>query len=109
MSQFDSGARFVKDINGFVGQPAVSDVALSQPRGSNQSTIVNLDMVESLVGRSQAAQDFYRLLQSWLGNINRLEATLQSGVLLNVTAIFLQSCGSNASEFAASQSRFEDV
>ena len=54
-------------------------------------------------------EDRDRVLDRRLADIDRLEAAFESGVLLDVLAVFVQGRGADAMQFAARQSRLQHV
>ena len=62
-----------------------------------------------LVALLQAAQDGDGVLDVGLADEDDLETALQSGVLFDVLAIFVQRGGADGAQFAASQGRFQHV
>ena len=65
--------------------------------------------MELLVAALHATQDSHGLLLARLANIHRLETTRQGPVLLHVLAVLAHRGGTDASDLATRQRRFEDV
>ena len=101
-------AGFVDEVNGFVWQEAVRDVAVGQVGGSHQRLIGNGHRVELFVDVAKTLQDFNGVSHGGLIHLDGLEAALESGILLNVLAVFLSGGGTNGLEFTASQHRLQD-
>ena len=62
-----------------------------------------------LVAGLQAAENGDRVFDRGLADVDRLEAPLQGGVLLDVFAVFVQRGGADAAQLAAGQGRLEQV
>ena len=65
--------------------------------------------MEFLIVVLNAAQHLHRFLNRWLIYSNRLEATLESRILLDIFAIFVQRCGTNDLYLAARECGLEDI
>ncbi len=100
----------VHEVDRLVGQKAVGDVAVREVRRGHQGRVLDLHAaVMGLVARLQPAKDGDRVLDRWLVDVDRLEASLQRGVLLDVLAILVQRRRADAAELAAGQGRLEQV
>ena len=75
---------------GLIRQEAIRDVAVRQRRGGDQGGVLNLDTVVDLVALLQTAQDRDGVLDSRFIDHDRLETTLQRGVLLDILAVLVQ-------------------
>ena len=62
-----------------------------------------------LVALAQAAQDGDRLLDARLVHVDRLEAALQRGVLLDVLAVLVQRRGADRVQLPAGEHRLQQV
>ena len=98
-----AGAGLVHDVDGLVGQVAILNVAVCQLHGSGQRFIGEVHAVVRLVLVAQALHDAHGLLLVGLVDGERLEATLQRGVLLQMLAEFLQRGGADDLNLAAGQ------
>ena len=103
------GTRFIHKVNRLVGQEAVGDIAVGERCGGNQGVVLNLHAVEHFVALLEAAQDGNRVLNGRLAHHDRLETTLQSGVLLDILAVFIQRRRTDAVQLAARQHRLQEV
>ena len=63
----------------------------------------------ALEALADAEEDLHRLLEGGLLDHDRLEATLEGGVLLDVLAELVERGGADALQLAARQRRLEDV
>src|SRR4029077_2906021 len=57
----------------------------------------------------QAAQDCDGVFDGRFGNVDNLEAALESSVFLDVLAVFVGRSGADGAQFAASQRRLQHV
>ena len=62
-----------------------------------------------LVPLAQAAQDRDRVIDGWLTYTNRLEAPLESGVLLDVFAVFVEGGRADHVQLAPGEHRLQHV
>ena len=103
------GARFVHQIDGFVGEEAVGDVAIRENRGGHQGGILDAHPMVDFVAFAQPAQDGNGVLHRGLIHQDGLEAALEGGVFLDMPAVFVQRGGSDAMQLAARQHGFEEI
>ena len=99
----------VHQIDRLVGQKAVGDVAVGEGRRGDDRAVGDAHAVVQLVFLLDAAQDRDRVLDRGLADIDRLEAALERGVLLDVLAVFVEGRGADAMQFAARQGGLEHV
>ncbi len=99
----------VHEVDGFVGQEAVADVAFRQFYSRNARIVLDTHLVVVLVTFLQPAQDGYCREFIWLVYHHRLEPTLERFVLLEVLLILVQRRCTDAAEFATGQCRLQDV
>ncbi len=99
----------VNQVDSFVGQKTVGDVAMRQRRRRHNGRILDADAVMNFVFLPQTAQDGNRVLHVGLTDINNLEAALQRGVFLDVLAIFVQRGGANGAQLTARQGGLQHV
>ena len=97
---FDHSACLVHQVNGLIRQEPVGNVPVGQGCRCDQRLILDLDAVEYLVPLLQATENGNGVLYSWLIYHNRLEPTLQSGILLNVLPVFVQGGGTDTVQLA---------
>ena len=101
--------RLVDQVDGFVRQEAVGDVAMRQSCRRDDRRIGNAHAVMLLVFVFQAAQDRDRVLDRRLGHEHRLETPRQRRIFLDVFFIFIERGGADAMQFATRQRRLEQV
>ena len=99
----------VNHVNGFVGQVTVIDVFGTQLSRRLQCSHGVLDVVVLFKARLQALQNIYRLLNGGLDHIHLLEATRQSGVLLENATVLREGGRANALELPRTETRLEQV
>ncbi len=95
------GGGLVNQVNRFVGQPPIGDVAVGKLRRGHQRLIGDADFVVRLVAVAQSLQHADGVLHVWLFHVDRRKTTLQGGVLLNVFMVLIQRGGADALQLAA--------
>ena len=76
---------------------------------ATNALIGDLDAVINLVAFLQATQDGNGVLHGRLIDHNRLETTFQCRILLDVLAVFVQRCRTDAVQLATCQHRLQQV
>ena len=99
---------FIDEVNGLIWQEAVRDVTVSKVCGSHDRAIGDLNLVVGFVTVTKTLQDVDGVRQGRLSNLNGLEATLESSILLKVLAVFIQSGRTNGLEFTTRKQWLED-
>ena len=102
-------AGLVDQVDRLVRQEAVGDVAVGQRRRGDQRLVGDGDAVVRLVAVAQALEDLDRVRDRRLGDLDRLEAALQRGVLLEVLAVLVERGRTDGLQLAAGQHRLEDA
>ena len=103
-----AGAGLVDDVDGLVGQEAVLHVAGGERDGGLDGLVSVTHVVVLLVALLQAADDGQRVLGRGLADVDRLEAALEGGVLLDVLAVLLGGGGPDDLDFSAREGRLQD-
>ena len=101
--------RFVDQVDRLVGQEAVGDVAVAEHRRGDERGVADADTVVRLVALLQPAQDRDRVGNRRLADVDRREAPLERGVLLDVLAVLVERRRADAAELAAREQRLEQV
>ena len=101
-------AGLVDEVDGLVGQVAVGDVAVGQVGRGHERLVGDGDPVVRLVAVAQALQDLDGVGHRGLLDLDRLEAALEGGVLLEVLAVLVERGGADGLQLAAGQHRLED-
>ena len=99
----------VDEVDRLVGEKAVGDVAVRQRRGGNDRRIGDAHAVMQFVFLLEAAQDRDGVLDARLGDVDRLEAPRQGGVLLDVLLVLIERGRTDTMQFAACERRLEQV
>ena len=102
-------AGLVHHVDGLVGQETAGDVAVGKLRGGFERFVGELRLVVRLVLRAQALEDLDRLLDGRRLDLDRLEAALERGVLLDVLAVLVERGRADALQLAAGQRGLDDV
>ena len=106
--QAQAGAGLVDQVDGLVGQEAVADVAVGEVRGGDDRAVRDLHLVVRLVAVAQPLQDVDRVGQARLGDLDRLEAALERGILLEVLAVLVERRRTDRLQLSAGEERLED-
>src|ERR1700722_3291140 len=104
-----AGGCFVNQVDGFVGEKTVGDVALRKHGRGENGRIFDAYAVMNFVALFQATQDGDGVLDGRLADIYRLEAAFQRGIFFDVLAIFVQRGCADRAQLAACQRGLEHV
>ena len=99
----------IDQVDGLVGQEAVSDVAIGEVGGGHERAIGDMHAVEDLVLLLEATQDRDGVLDGRLAHHNGLETTGERRVLLDVLAVFVKRGRADRVQVATSERRLEDI
>ena len=99
----------VDQVDGFVGQEAVGDVAVRQRGRGDHGRVGDAHVVMHLVALLQPAQDRDGVFDGRLVHQHRLETPFERRVLLDVLAKFVQRRRADGVQLAARQHRLEHV
>jgi len=105
----ETGCGLVHEIDRFVRQEAVADVAVAQNGGGDEGGILDAHAVVDFVAFLESAKDGDGVLDTRLTDRDWLEAALEGGILFNVFAIFVERGGSDGVEFAAGELGFQEI
>ena len=86
-----AAAGLVDEVDRLVGQVAVGDVAVGEVGRGDERLVGDRDPVVRLVLVADALQDLDRVGERRLVDLDRLEAALEGGVLLDVLAVLVES------------------
>ena len=109
LAQLDAGAGFVDQVDRLVWKEAVGNVAVRKIDGVAQRFVGVADGVKFLVALANTADDLHGLLFVRSGNLDGLEAALERAIFFDRFAVFTRRGGADALNFAARQSRLQDV
>ena len=101
--------RLVDEVDGFVRQPAVADIAHRERDRFVERLVRDLQAVVCLEPRTQTAQDLQALLGRWLCDAHGLKAPLERRVLFNILAVFLKRRRTDDLQLTAAERGLEDV
>ena len=109
--EFDlqAGRGFVHEIDGFVGQEAVADIAIAEHGGGDERGVLDANAVVDFVAFLESAQDRDGILDAGLADHDGLEAALEGGVFFDVFAVFVEGRGADGVEFAAGELGFQEI
>ncbi len=100
---------FVNQVDGFVGQKAVGDIAMRKSRGRDDGRIFDAHAVMHFILFFQPAQNRNRVFHVRLAHENDLEAAFERRIFLDVLAIFVERGGADGAQLSASQRRLQHV
>ena len=103
-----SRARLVDEVDRLVREEAVVDVAVGHVGRRDERGVRDGDAVVRLVAVAQALEDLDRVGQRGLGDLDRLEAALERGVLLDVLAVLVERRRADDLQLAAGEHGLED-
>ena len=106
---FDAAGGFVNQINRFIGQEAVGNVAVAQLCGGNNGGVGNVDAVMDFIAFLQTAQDGNGVFHARFTDQYFLETAFECRVFFDVLAVFVQGGRADAMQFTACQSRFQHI
>src|SRR4028119_914180 len=99
----------VDQVDRLVRQEAVGDVPVGQRRGGDERAVGDADPVVRLVPVAQPLEDLARVGERRLAHLDRLEAPLEGGVLLQVLAVLVERGGADGLQLATGQHRLENA
>ena len=109
VTQADPARGLVDEVDCLVGQVAIGDVPDRQIGGRAERSIGDGHLVMLLVPFTDPHEDLDRLLLRRLVDHDRLEATLEGSVALDVLAVLVECRRADALQLTAGQRRLEDV
>ena len=89
----------VDQINGFIGQESICDIARGQVRGDAQGLVRIAQAVVFFKTGLQAFEYFIGVIGAGFHHVNLLESTAQGLVLLENSAVFVKRGGTDAAQF----------
>ena len=101
--------RLVHQVDGLVRQESVGDVAVRQHCRGHERRVLELHAVVDLVPLTQAPQDADGVFNGRLIDQHRLEAALESGILLDVLPVLVERGRADRVQLAASEHRLQHV
>ena len=104
-----AGAGLIHHVDRLVRQEAAGDVAIGELGGRFQRRIGEDGLVVVLILAADPLEDEDGILDRGGLDLDRLEAAIEGGVLLDVLAVLVEGRGANALELAAGEGGLEDV
>ena len=98
-----AGGGFVDQVDGFIGQKTIGDVAVRKRGGGKNSGVLDAHAVVHFIALFQAAKNRDGVFHRGLGNQHGLEAALERGIFLDVFFVFVERGGADGTQFAARQ------
>ena len=98
----------VDEVDRLVREEAVRDVAVGEVRRGDERLVGDRHLVVLLVAVAKALQDLDRVRERRLLDLDRLEAPLERGVLLEVLAVLVERRRADRLQLAASEHRLQD-
>ena len=102
-------ARFVDEVDGLVREETVGDVTVGEFGGRSDRLIGDDDPVVGFVAVAQSLEDFDGFFDGGFVHFDRLETTLEGGVLFDVLAVFVIRCCADGLEFTSGKHGFEHL
>ena len=99
----------IDQVDGLVGQEAVSDVAIGEVGGGHERAIGDMHAVEDLVLLLEATQNRDGVLDGGLGDHHGLETSGECRVLLDVLTVLVERGRADRMQVATGERRLEDV
>ena len=103
-----AAARLVDEVDRLVRQVAVGQVAVGEVGRGDERLVGDADRVVRLVAVAQALEDVDGQRDGRLVHLDRLEAPLEGGVLLEVLAVLVDGGRAHRLQLAPRQHRLED-
>ena len=101
--------RLVHEIDGFVGQETIGDVAMGQYRRRHECRVLDADAMMNLVALAKPAQDADGVFDGRLVDHHRLEPPLERCVFFDVLAVLVERRGADRVKLAAREHRLQHV
>src|SRR5581483_9823451 len=101
--------RFVDQIDSFVGEEAIRNVAVRERGSRDYSGVLDAHSMMHFVTLLQPTQNRNGVFHVGLADEDDLETAFERGILLDVLAILIERGGADRAQFAASESRLQHV
>ena len=103
------GTGLVNEVDGLIGEETVGNIPLGQQYRLPQDAIGDGHTVELLIVVGDAAQNLQRVVHVGLVDGDGLEAALESRVLLNMLAVFVEGGSADDLNLAAREGGLQDI
>ena len=107
--QTHARGRFVDEVDRFVGQEPIADVAVAELRRGDERFVRNRDLVVRFVAIAQTLEDLDGFVDRRFADHHRLEAPFERRVFLDVLAELVERRRADALQFAAGERGLDDV
>ena len=102
-------ARFIHQVNRFIGQKSIRNVSVGQGCRRNDCLILNFYAMINLISFLQTTQNSDGILNRRLIDHNRLEPTFQSRVFFHILSVFIQCSCTDTMQLTSCQHRLQQV
>ena len=106
---FDFRRSLVNQVDGFVRQKSVSDIAMAQLCCSNDGRIGDIYIVVLFIALFETTQDGDRRFDTGFSHQYFLKSSLKSRIFFNVLSVFIQRSRADAMQLSTGQCRFEHI
>ena len=101
--------RFIHQVNGFVRQKAVVDIAGAHLHRCIQRSVTDLHAMVALIVRAHSFEDLLCLFLCRLFHGHRLETAFQRRIFFNIFPVFFQGRRSDQLDLASGERRFQNI
>src|SRR6185369_661261 len=108
-AELHARACFVDDVDSFIGEEAIWNVAVRLVNRGLQRFVCVTNLVKTLVTLANSVEDTDRFSLGWRRNFHRLEATLERAILFDRLAKLGGRRCTDALNFATRECRFQNV
>ena len=105
----DAGGGFIDQVNGFIRQESLGDIAFREVGGGFQCVVGDHQLMVVFILGTDAAQDLNGFLNGRFTDSDRLETAFQCRILFDVLAVFFGGCGADHLDLSAGKCRLQDV
>ena len=103
------GGGFVDEVDGFVGESAVVEVAIGTAHGVLNDALGKGDVVKRFVARAQSLEDEAGLFDGGFGHVDGLETAHEGTAFREVAVVFLVGGGTDEAHAARFEVGFEEI
>ena len=101
--RLDQGTGLIHQVDGLVRQKSVGNITVGKHCGAHQGIIHDFHPVIDFIALLNPPQNGYGILHGGLLHHNRLEPSLQGGILLDILPVLVQGSGADAVQFSPGQ------
>ena len=103
------GGGFVDEIDGFVGEETVGDIAMGKGGGGDEGSVLDTYAVVHFVPFTETAKDGDGVLDGGFGYGDGLETAFEGCVFLDIFTILVEGGGADAVQFPSGEHGFEHI